>query len=242
MLGRCENAKDVFITGQFDLRGIKCNQEAKKMTDVLDIQSSLTSPLWKEGLKIVLLNIRSINRHQEDLLNDYVVQDADVIFLTETWLPQNHCKNSPFSKHPFAAYASHGAGKGCAAFSKKSFHAQSIVEETVQLLKVHIDDIPFFLMYMSPNTHVSTSIEVLSRVFIKKSIVLGDFNTSLPNKFWTEFAIKNNMSQIVSSPTHDQGNILDQIYVSNSLKRSVSYFHHFVYFSDHDCLALCIKN
>ena len=51
------------------------------------------------------------------------------------------------------------------------------------------------------------------------------------------------LKQIVNTPTHQQGNILDHVYVPISEKEAfkVLYTLHSVYFSDHECILLACK-
>ncbi len=244
MLGRCERARDVFITGPFDLGGIKCNEAARRMVDTLDKRSKAENALaQEEGLKIVLLNTRSLIKHQEDILKDHVIQNADVIFLTETWLSNDHCQKSMFPLHTYAAYASYGKGKGCATFSKTAFHSTSVVKKEFQILSVQTNGLKFLLVYLAPKASVLPCLSALkkSQYLDEKSVVLGDFNNSVCNVHLDEFAVQNNLKQLVSLPTHDKGNIIDHLYVSYDLANTASHSHHYLYFSDHDCLAMSIK-
>ncbi len=244
MLGRCERAEDVFITGPFDLGGIKCNETARRMVNILDKRSNAEkTPAHEEGLKIVLLNTRSFNKHKEDILKDHTIQIADVIFLTETWLAGGQCQENPFPLHTFAAYASYGKGKGCATFSRTAFQAFSVVKKEFQLMSVCTSGLKFLLVYNSPEAPILSCLSTLRKTqeLGEKSVVLGDFNTSANNVYLKEFALQNNLKQLVSLPTHDKGNILDHLYVSFDLANNVSHSHHCLYFSDHDCLAMTIQ-
>ncbi len=244
MLGRCERAEDVFITGPFDPKGIKSNEAAKKMAKTLETKSHEEKTLLQEkGLNIVLLNTRSFNKHKEDILKDYVIQNADVIFLTETWLAENHHPKSPFPLHTFAAFASYGKGKGCATFSKTAFEASPTANKDFQLLSVFTHGLKFLLLYLSPEASVLSCISALKTCqdLHKKTVILGDFNSSVCNIHLREFAVQNNLEQLVSMPTHDKGNILDHLYVSLDLVNNVSLSHHSLYFSDHDCLVVNIQ-
>ncbi len=244
MLGRCERDEDVFITGPFDLGGIKCNEAARRMVDMLDRRSEAEKNVAQEkGLKIVLLNTRSFGKHQEDILKDHVIQNADVIFVTETWLAEGCCEKSPFPLHPFVAYASYGKGKGCATFSRTSFFVTSVVKKEFQLMRVRLNDLKFLLVYITPEAPILSCLSALQKTqdLDDKTIVLGDFNNSVCNVHLKNFAIKNSMKQLVSLPTHDKGNILDHLYVSLDLVNVVSHSHHYLYFSDHDCLAMSIQ-
>ncbi len=244
MLGRCERAEDVFITGPFDLGGIKCNEAARRMANTLDKRSEAENFVaQKESLKIVLLNTRSFFKHQEDILKDHVIQNADVIFLTETWLMEGECPRSPFPLHPFAAFASYGKGKGCATFSKIAFQASSIAEKEFQVMSVRTSGFKFCLVYLSPEASIVPCLSAIKNIqeLDEKTIVLGDFNKSVCNVHLKEFALQNNLKQLVSLPTHDKGNIIDHLYVSFDVANNVSHSHHYLYFSDHDCLAMSIQ-
>ncbi len=81
-----------------------------------------------------------------------------------------------------------------------------------------------------------TKLELFFPKIIGKFLAIKGSNVNLK-----EFALQNNLRQLISLPTHDKDNILDHLYVSFELASDVSHSHHHLYFSDHDCLTMTIQ-
>ncbi len=75
--------------------------------------------------------MNTFNKYKDNILKDHTIQNADVIFLTETWLAGGQCQENGFPLRTFAAYVSYGKGKGCATFSLTAFQAFSVVKKSV---------------------------------------------------------------------------------------------------------------
>ncbi len=131
----------------------------------------------------------------------------------------------------------YGKGKGCATFSKTAFQASSVVKKEFQHMSICTSCLKLLLVYIALEAPILPCMLVLRKTqdLDEKSVVLGDFNNSVCNMYLKEFALQNNLKQLVSFPTHDKGNILDHLYVSSYLANNVSHTHHYLYFSDHDC-------
>ena len=84
-------------------------------------------------------------------------------------------------------------------------------------------------------------LEFIAQNRTEKCIILGDFNFS-PNasNILTKQLQAWNFIQLIESPTHKDGNILDHAYVSESLSGSVSADVHYIYYSDHQGLFINI--
>ncbi len=95
------------------------------------------------------MNTRSFKKHKDDILKDHTIQNADVIFLSETWLAGGQCQENQFPLHTFEAYASYGKGKRCATFSQTAFQAFSVVKKEFQLMSVCTSGVKFLLVYIS---------------------------------------------------------------------------------------------
>ena len=73
MMGRVENVQNLYITGTFDEKKIRCDKKA--LQEALRLERISLS--WKTRdvcyLSIVSMNVRSLVKHQRDVLADYKV-------------------------------------------------------------------------------------------------------------------------------------------------------------------------
>ena len=117
MMGRIEDVENLYITGTFNEKKIRC--EKKALEEALRIERISFS--WKTKdicyLSLASLNVRSLSKHHKDILADYKILQKDVICLQETWL---HYEQENFYSVPehTSHFASAGLGKGLATFSK----------------------------------------------------------------------------------------------------------------------------
>ena len=73
-------------------------------------------------------------------------------------------------------------------------------------------------------------------------MIVGDFNFEPgSSNSLTVFLKKSGFCQIVQSPTHKDGKILDHLYVTESLKSSIELDVQFKYFTDHAALQIKYK-
>ena len=95
------------------------------------------------------LNIRSLAKHHEDILSDYLAK-AEIIALQETWcdpLQENtHLAIPGYHMH----FESAGRGKGVATFFKDEFKVTATVNAiTHQMIKVSRNDVHVINVYRS---------------------------------------------------------------------------------------------
>ena len=195
-------------------------------------------------MSVVSLNIRSLFKHQRDLLADYKVLQKDVICLQETWLHLEQEKNYCLAEHT-SNFASVGKGKGLATFSKAQVEGNvSLVDinTTFQLMTTQIKGISIISVYVSSNSlNLDSVVEFISQSQTEKCIIMGDFNfTPNTSNAITKQLQARNFVQLIKSPTHKDGNILDHVYVSEALSDSVSTDLHYTNYSDHQGLFVNI--
>ena len=90
MLGHC--LTDIYIKGKVDPKGILASSDALEETERLERifdQRIENNQLKYEGFwKICSLNVRSLNKHKEDVAKDNFILSADIFGIEETWLHQ----------------------------------------------------------------------------------------------------------------------------------------------------------
>ena len=208
--------------------------------------------------KIAVLNVRSLgneNGHIADVRADHTLLEADIMCLTETWLPQ-------FAAGPhIAGYkcytASFGTGKGVAVYIREGIqimNAEGVSKEAYQILRIDFKDLILLAVYRSPSHNSSKDkTELIKRLStIKDSskpvVVCGDMNISYnpsqpSDNILSLNMIKNGFKQLVTYPTHIKGNILDHLYLRFPPDSLIPPLHrlHYPYYSDHDAILLMLK-
>ena len=270
VLGRVQNINQLYLLS-FDPKKITIIQaaldEATKIKNMS--QQALVKDVfehhWTEPgqgfdtlKKIAVLNVRAIsneNGHIADVRADHTCLNADIMCLTETWLPQ-------FLAGPhIAGYkcytASFGRGKGVAVYIREGIpimNVEGVAKEAFQILRIDFKDLILLAVYRSPSHNSARDkTELIKRLStIKDSskpvVVCGDmnipYNPSQPSDNLLSLnMIKNGFEQLVSYPTHIKGNILDHLYLRYPPDTLIPPLHrlHFPYFSDHDAILLMLK-
>ena len=90
MISRTESVEDLYITGDFDHKKIKCDPKALQESERLNNISLTNLPTRKirmqELFSFGFVNIRSLPKNFEHLQLDHVMLEEDIIFVTETWI------------------------------------------------------------------------------------------------------------------------------------------------------------
>ena len=90
MFGRPERLEDLFVTGDMDIKDIRCNEDCLKETQrlqkVFEESEQVKRDKFANHWKISYLNVRSLNAHHKDVSNDNAIYDSDVLGLGETWM------------------------------------------------------------------------------------------------------------------------------------------------------------
>ncbi len=238
--------QDVKIAGKFECGKIRCNPQAleKDQQMLLDyVRHNKMNP-WtriQNDVNIAMLNIRSIGRNLEHALLDGILTTAHTLCLVETWLGRNNLP--PYCElYPYHAAVSSGKGKGCCVISKDTINVLGSVERSnVQWMKFVQKGKVIGLVYQSPTCSQQESKEMMAMLVTKErpSVVVGDFNTdakTATNK--NSHLLSMGYVQLISEPTHDEGGIIDHLYVDKAEITRTAYFLHSIYYSDHD--AVCI--
>jgi hypothetical protein len=247
MLGRCECLADLYISGIFEPNKIRCDKNAKEMSDMLEVRAILTTGLkskWLDKdvnlLKICCFNTRSLLDHIHDIRNDHILLQSHVIGITETWLAGD-VDNDSFNLLNYKLdTVSQGRGKGIAMYSKlPSCVDKRYCSPLLQFQVSHIANLEVVLVYRSSACSMQHLLEMLQGLEDRERIILGDLNFEAGEEnVFTHHLMYQGYKQIVMEATHSAGRILDHCYTKMIARTSC--FLHPLYFSDHDAICLMI--
>ena len=244
MLGRCERLQDLHIAGEFNIDKIRCSPSALKESQRVAklYESTIEERLeLKTSLRISYLNTRSLRAHLDDIIHCSELMSSTMLGIGETWLEPGSSVELP-SFH--GTFLNIGRGKGLATFCKSPNNIQIQHEDGACAMLGNICDIKVIFLYLSQGVDWSNVIAILD-LWIQDSsptVIMGDMNWH-----WTEDAnhpMKNcleskGLMQLVRGSTHDHGNCIDHIYVSQeviALNPIVQTLAN--YYSDHDTISL----
>ena len=246
-LGRCEELKDIYILGDFDVKGIHCHPDA--LTETIRLEKMFDDNLVKldenrqQHWKISYLNVRALLGHQWDVRCDNYVLDSDIFCLAETHIePGVEIKFGGFKEH----LLSFGQGKGIAAFTKMDILSKPNFDQTekssAMLIKTDTFDIIF--LYLSKQFDEAHLLSVLENWLESKmpTVVMGDVNWDFRNNSgMKKFMQRKNFKQLIDRPTFLQGTLIDHVYVnSEMIELNVHTEQNAAYYSDHDIITLFI--
>ena len=237
MMGRVQDLENLYIANDFDARKIRCNKKA--LEEAIRIEKISLSWKCKDAcfLSVASMNIRSLPKHFKDLKADYKMMQKDLICLQETWLTSQ--QETDYVLDEFEAHhLSVGRGKGLVTYSKVPVEERvNLFDEdaTFQLITTKVKGITIISFYISPHcSNLETIVDYLSKHKTKKCLLIGDFNFTPQSSNILTRQLKNwNFCQIIQSPTHRDGNIIDHAYISEALSTSTFPDIHYVYYSDH---------
>ena len=186
---------------------------------------------------VVSLNIRSISSNFKNFKSDKEVR-AKVIALQETWCVDsqdvNQFKLLGYDMH----FVSHGRGRGLATYFLPEFHLTGEINSPkYQMCKVSCKNFDVVNIYRSQGAVSKDFISDLGKLAAGKKpcFLVGDFNINFLEESHHPI-IKKILScgfrQIVDSPTHSAGGLLDHAYVKNipfEPKAAIN----FPFYSDH---------
>ena len=138
-----------------------------------------TSFFENASFLIAYVNVRSLNLHWQDVMNDHDMMKCDVIGLGETWL-KPHDTNI-IDTHPFTLDSINiGRGKGLASLTKKyPSDTMKIIGEKYSILQQMIENIKIIFVYFSQNATTPKCIEDISNLIGSSEIptvLIGDTN------------------------------------------------------------------
>ena len=134
----------------------------------------------------------------------------------------------------------------CDHLKKEKTQAFTVCTRNFQLVSIHAFDLQLTVIYISPQEadlcSVAKALEQTMDMGLPQMIV-GDFNFhSGRTNSLSSFLQSCNLFQLIKSPTHKDGNTLDHLYISESLKDKLQVDVQFKYFSDHAAIQIKTKN
>ena len=151
----------------------------------------------------------------EDFENYAVLQKSDIICIYETWLVQT-LDNSLGNYHKFYINAK---SKGIALFSKiKPEIVEKYEEESASIIMASYQTFDLIAVYrFSENYQIEDfTSKIISLVNLSRTVVIcGDINVDLvkyPNNKFSKRLSGLGFIQLVDTPTHILGGIIDHVY------------------------------
>ena len=194
---------------------------------------------------IGFMNIESLRAHLPHLMQDEQFLKCDVIGLAETWLyTGEELPTAPFESH----YINNGRGKGLATLTRHHLNLiESIKKNLYSMMKIQIENKFIIFVYISktanPTEYINDIETLLQNTDNFPTVLIGDVNwhykqQSHPMK---KYMLDKNYEQLVQKPTHDDGNIIDHVYINQLMKdMNVQIFQKPVIYSDHYALFMKI--
>ena len=247
MLGRSERIDDVFIAGDFDINGIKCSKlaldESNRLLQIHLNRNMDQDEFRSKNWKISFLNVMSLNAHKNDVEKDNYLLDSDIFGLGETWLEIG----SEVQLSNFAGFfANFGRGKGVAAYSKMALveDPSMVSSDSCSAIKLRVSEFDIIFLYVSSSCHLENLITFLKDWINPErgTIIMGDFNIPFKEDSRIDKEMKEmGFLQLVSSVTHDKGNLIDHIYVNEQItSNGCSIEKNASYYSDHDIVTIFV--
>ena len=251
MLSRVCSADQIFILNEFNDSKMYPNMQALKELERLDKISQNSNPTrWEQNsdmaIKVSSINCRSLKKHFSDIETDELILKSDLIALQETWLESDEIKDDLEIPGYELHLNSSGKGKGIATYFKASLfsHVLDIKKENMQLSHFTSSILDIIVIYRSQQgqqTELNNNLKQLENAE-KPQLIIGDFNFCYLNKSGnpTRSYLENmNFSQLVTRPTHIEGNLLDQAYLGDSNGMlEITAETQSKYYSDHKGIAI----
>ena len=247
-LSRIENINQLILLDDVFPEQIYSNDEVLDELDKLEKKSKKAGSALSEtqvSLQVLSLNIRSLNKHFEDLIKEREFEHSDLVLVQQTCLTAN----SSTDKFAVETHSSHfnsvGNGKGLAVFFKDNFkHEIDVKKDKYQMSKFQSTELDVITVYRSTDNSQSgivTFLKDLNEMINpkKKTAILGDFNISFPENLLSKELLAWDFKQLVEYPSHIEGNVIDHVYISDKVDRQLVVLdQHPVYYSDHDLFKL----
>ena len=203
------------------------------------------TPFQEEELDLYMVNVRSLMKHIGVLKTDPYVLKSKLVAVVETHLEPTYSTTNMNIPGKSFFDASIGKGKGCGLYLSEDYGEAifKVTNPTYQIMSANLrEQFTIVLMYLSSGCTFSKVVEDLKAMNLdyETTFFIGDFNfdTSEQNAF-NKFMMSNNMKQMIDSPTHEKGRIIDHFYCPSLLEDFVDVKLVYPFFTDHS--AICVK-
>ena len=241
MMSRCADFDDLYIDNDFDFEKIQCNHEAFEEHEKMKNRSIIPNFL-SEHYDFFALNINRLIPHLDDLENDFYVKRSKIVGVIETWIkPGSEAAISSPLGNFYGASAGSGKGVGAFSFSKEK-DVIPVIGNNFQILCIPLnEEVQLCLVYLSHNCERGDVVSEFDSILKgnKAYIFAGDFNFHAGEKhIVADFLSRKGYSQLIQTPTHNRGRIIDHLYVHESLINHINFKLHYPYYSDHAAILL----
>ena len=191
---------------------------------------------------VTSLNIRSLPKHHAHLLHDSKIRGR-VIGLQETWCSKEHDNDHLKLPGYFLHLVSQGRGKGVATYHTKEFSISGEVNtDKYQISKVSCNEFDVLNVYRSLGANKADFFRDLKKLAPgqRTCVIVGDFNMDF-SKEPQERLLKEisalGFEQLVKSPTHIEGGIIDHVYARH-LDQEIEMHMNWPFYSDHAAISI----
>ena len=184
--------------------------------------------------------------------NDHMFQDADIILLNKTHLGHSGTLTPDMMgiyKDMFIVHCDcNNRGGGVALIVSTNLHPKQIRMNTIlEIGVVEISEpiqIIVISVYRPPSTPIdmfmNLMLEIIAQFQHVPTCIVGDFNedVSIASSTCCSTMFRSQgFKQMVNTPTHDSGTIIDHVYMSQTLNTMQTDVTD-CYYSDHDCHSM----
>ena len=205
-------------------------------------------------VKILHLNVDNLKRKIEDIKIHDIFKNADIISLNETHLGHSDILTTDMmciSKDVLIVHCDYNNREsGVALIVNKKLNPKQIRINTIlEIVAVKISEAIQMIavsVYRPPSTPIDVfmnhMLEIIAQFQHIPTCIVGDFNEDVSitsNTHCCGMFRLQVLMQMVSKLTHDSGNIIDHVYVSqtlNTMQTDVTDY----YYSDHDFILCAI--
>ena len=232
-----------------------CRKEMKRLRK--NILPQMPSNLFHDipgGVKILHLNIGNLKRKIEDVKDDDIFQNADIISLNETHLGHSDTLTPDMmgiSKDVLIVCCDcNNRGGGVALIINKNLNPKQFRMNTfLEIVVVKISE-PIQMIglsvYRTPSTPIDVFMNHMLEIIVQfqhvPTCIVGDFNEDVSITSNTHCCAMFRLQaskQMISKLTHDNGTIIDHVYVCQTVNSIQTDFTD-CYYSDHDFILCAI--
>ena len=247
----------------FNEKVIKASDDVK--TEMSRLNDRVLSPLSvdtcpEDYITITLLNVRSLLAKVPDIECDKLFTSSGIHCFTETWLQSGIASPLIHTNHQCLRLDSvSGDRKGGVLISLPenievlNSYACDVDGVAIEMLCALLQlpngqAIHLTLVYRSPSVSMNDLLDYMYPLLqhlksFNVSIVLGDFNVDIltnTNSQLEVLMLRHGYSQLVHTPTTDNGTLIDHVYCNSLAPERVHTKVTDVYYSDHDAVLCSI--
>lgn len=247
MLSRAQSLTQIYIIDKLYEEKWRASRSGLKEFDSgLENAINIEKQDENKQFEILSLNILSLRKHIQDLQRMCQNKSIGCLCLQETWLAPNDDAAMYKIRDIVPHLNSVGRGRGIATYNSEDFVLREFVgEPDCQLMKISCEKFDIVNVYRSQECKVfKEKIEYVVDP-LRPTILTGDTNMDISKdggKHFVEFMKHLGFTQLVMYPTHNQGGILDQVYVTQDLIERVSVSQTEIYFSDHQLISIKVND